>query len=82
MYMDNSSNNSDKIKQLIDEIAPFLHADGGIIEFVKYENNIVYVHLSGSCENCELIDYTLKDGILNYLKEQMPEIEDVINIPV
>ena len=80
--MNKSNDNSDKIKQLIDEIAPFLVADGGNIEFIKYENKIVYVHLSGACENCNLIGYTLNDGILNYLKEQIPEIEDVINIPV
>ena len=75
-------NTSEKIKQLIDEITPFLNADGGNVEFVKYENNRVYVHLSGACENCNLIDYTLKDGLLNYLKEQIDEIEDVINVPI
>ena len=80
--MNKSNDNSDKIKQLIDEIAPFLAADGGKIEFIKYENKIVYVRLSGACENCNLIGYTLNDGILNYLKEQIPEIKDVINIPV
>ena len=75
-------NTEEKIKQLIEEIKPFLESDGGNIEFIKYENNYVYVKLSGTCENCEYIDYTLKDGVLNYLKEQIPEIEDIINMPL
>ncbi len=75
-------NTEEQIKKLIEEITPFLNADGGNVEFIKYENKIVYVRLSGACENCNLIDYTLKDGILNYLKEHIDEIEDVINVPV
>jgi len=72
----------ENIKALIDEISPFLEADGGKVEFIKYENNIVYVRLAGACENCNMVDYTLKDGILNYLQSKVPEIEDVINVPV
>ena len=72
----------DKIKELLKEIAPFLEADGGLIEFIKYEDHIVYIKLSGACQNCDYIDYTIKDGILNYLKEKIPEIEDVINVPL
>ena len=73
---------TEKIKELIQEIAPFLEADGGNIEFIKYEDNYVYVRLSGHCENCEMMDVTLKDGVLNYIKEQVPEVIDVINVPV
>ena len=52
-----------KIKEVIDMLRPFLVSDGGDVEFVKYENHIVYIKLSGACANCMLIDYTLKDGI-------------------
>ena len=69
-----------KIKELIDEIRPFLMADGGDIEFVKYEDNIVYVKMNGACVNCHMLDLTLKDGIESMLMEEIPEIQAVINL--
>ena len=69
-----------KIKELIDEIRPFLMADGGNIEFVKYEDNIVYVKMNGACANCHMLDLTLKDGIESMLMEEIPEIQAVINL--
>ena len=68
------------ITATIDKIRPFLIGDGGNIEFVKYENNIVYIKMLGACEQCSLIDYTLKDSIESTLKEVVPEIKEVINI--
>ena len=64
----------------IDKVRPFLINDGGNIEFVKYEDNIVYVKLSGACENCELIDITMKDSIELMIKEMVPAVKEVVNI--
>ena len=64
----------------IDKIRPFLINDGGNIEFVKYENNIVYIKLLGACSNCEFIDYTIKDSIEFAIKEMVPTVKEVINI--
>ena len=69
-----------KIKELLDSIRPFLINDGGDIEFEKIENNIVYVRLLGACSNCSLIDATLHDSIEQIIKEEFPEIREVINI--
>lgn len=69
-----------KIIEVIDSIRPFIINDGGNIEFVKYENNIVYIQMLGSCANCELIDLTLKQGIECAIKEEIPEVEAVINL--
>ncbi len=69
-----------KIISLIDKIRPFLISDGGNLEFVKYENNIVYVHLSGACKDCAMIDITLKDGIEEMIVSEIPEVKEVINI--
>lgn len=68
------------IRKVIDELKPFLRNDGGDIEFIKYENNIVYVKMYGACSNCEMLDFTLKEGIEMAIKEEIPEIEGVINI--
>jgi Fe-S cluster biogenesis protein NfuA len=69
-----------KIIEIIDQLRPFLINDGGNIEFVKYENNIVYIKMMGACADCSLIDATLKDGIEAAIKEEVPEVKEVINI--
>ena len=69
-----------KIISLIDKIRPFLINDGGNLEFVKYENNIVYVRLTGACKDCAMIDVTLKDGIEEMITSEIPEVKEVINV--
>lgn len=69
-----------KIISLIDKMRPFLIGDGGDIEFVKYEDNIVYVRLTGACAGCSMIDVTLKDGIEEMIITEIPEVKEVINI--
>ena len=43
---------------VIDTIRPFLINDGGNIEFVKYEDGIVYIEMQGACAECISLDYT------------------------
>lgn len=70
----------DKIRELIEDLRPFLNQDGGDIEFLKYEDQYVYVKLTGACAHCGFQDETISFGIENYLKEQVPEIQGVINV--
>ena len=70
----------DKIIELLDEIRPYLISDGGDIKFIKYEDNIVYIELQGACMNCQMVDLTINDGVASLLKENIPEIKDVICI--
>ena len=69
-----------KIVSVIDKIKPFIISDGGNLEFVKYENNIVYVKLSGACAECPMMDITLKDGIEELIINEIPEVKEVRNI--
>ena len=69
-----------KIISVIDNLRPYLMSDGGNIEFVKFEDGIVYIKLQGACVNCSLIDMTLYDGIECVLKDEIPEVKGVINI--
>lgn len=73
-------NLEEKIKKVIDELRPYLINDGGNIEFVKYENNIVYIKMMGACAECSMLDYTLKDGIEQAIKEEVPEVKEVVNL--
>lgn len=70
----------EKIIETLDMIRPFLISDGGDVEFIKYEDNIVYVKLVGACAGCAMANATLKDGIEAALKDSMPEIKEVVNI--
>lgn len=70
-----------KIKDLLDDIRPFLNMEGGDIEFIKFdEDKNVYIKLTGACAMCEFQDFTIKENIESYLKEEVPEINEVINV--
>ena len=69
-----------KIIVLIDKLKPFLINDGGNLEFVKYEENIVYVRMLGACKDCDMMDITLKEGIEEIIISEIPEVKQVINI--
>lgn len=62
------------------DIRPAVAMDGGDILFHKYEDNIVYLRLKGSCSGCPSSTYTLKMGIETRLREQIPEIKEVVSI--
>lgn len=70
----------EKIKIEIEKIQPFLMSEGGFLEFIKYEDNIVYVRLGGACAECGLIDVTLKDGIEQVITSAIPEVKEVRRI--
>lgn len=69
-----------KIKDLLNNLRPYLQMDGGDIEFIDYKDNFVYIKLSGACAHCGYQDITIKDGIEEMLKSEIPEIEGVINV--
>ena len=50
------------------------------MEFVKYEDGIVYIKMLGACSHCAMIDFTLKDGIEAMLINEIPEVKSVVQI--
>ena len=70
----------EKIKEALDSVRPFIIMDGGDIEFVKYEDNIVYIKFLGACMNCLYSDDTLENGIFETIKEAVPEIDRVVKV--
>jgi len=63
-----------KIKEVLDKIRPQLQADGGDVEFVKFEDGLVYVALQGACTNCSYVNVTLYDGIESILVAEVPGV--------
>jgi Fe-S cluster biogenesis protein NfuA len=69
-----------KIIEVLNKIKPFLNDDGGDLEFVKFEDGIVYVRLLGACEGCAMADNTIKDMVEYTLTFEIPEVKEVRNI--
>ncbi len=70
----------EKIEKVLDSIRPYLNSDGGDIELVKYEDKYVYVKLLGGCSGCPHRNETIKNGVFEALKNEIPEIEGIINV--
>ncbi|MBT6120388.1 NifU family protein [bacterium] len=70
-----------KIKEILEnEIKPAVAMDGGDVNFSKFEDGIVYLALQGACSTCPSATMTLKMGIEARLKEECPDIEEVVQI--
>jgi Fe-S cluster biogenesis protein NfuA len=67
----------DNIETVLDELRPYLMADGGNVELVEVEGPVVRVRLQGACGSCPSSTMTLKMGIERKLKDSIPEISEV-----
>ena len=74
------TNIEEKIKSTIEKMRPFLINDGGDLEYIKYQDNIVYIKLKGACQGCPMMDITIKEGIEQLLVNEIPEIKEVRNV--
>ncbi len=63
-----------KIEGAIEQLRPFLEADGGDIRLLRVEDNIAKVQLLGACHSCSMSAMTLKAGIEEAIKKVAPEI--------
>ena len=70
----------DKIKAILEEIRPYLQRDGGDCEFVSYERNLVNLRLHGACGTCPSSLMTLRMGIENAIRDQVPDVQGVVNV--
>jgi Fe-S cluster biogenesis protein NfuA len=72
----------EKVEQALAKIRPALQADGGDVELVSVEEatGIVKVRLTGSCGGCPFALMTLKQGIEQTLKEEVPEAKEVRSV--
>jgi Fe-S cluster biogenesis protein NfuA len=69
-----------KIATVLESLRPTIRMDGGDLDFVRYEDTKVYVRFSGACIGCPMSMYTLKMGIESALKNEIPDITEVIAV--
>lgn len=69
----------EKVEKALDKIRPMLQADGGNVDLVEVsDEGVVKLKLTGSCGCCPMSQMTLKMGIEKILKQEVPEVKEVI----
>ena len=70
----------DKIAEVLNKIRPLLMRDGGDVELVEVNDGTVKVKLTGACAGCPMSTMTLKMGIEKILKQEVPEVKEVVSV--
>ena len=70
----------EKVEEVLEKIRPALMRDGGNVELVNVNDGTVEVKLTGACAGCPFSTMTLKMGIEQVLKQEIPEIKEVIAV--
>lgn len=65
------------VLKTIEKVRPYLMNDGGDVEFVKLEDDIVYVRVHGACVGCSALDLTLKEGVEALILDEVEGIKEV-----
>ncbi|MBN2098213.1 MAG: NifU family protein [Dehalococcoidia bacterium] len=70
----------EEVEKVLSKIRPNLQADGGDVELVNVKAGVVTVRLKGACGGCPMATITLKHGIERVLKEEIPEVKEVVAV--
>jgi len=70
----------EKVETALAKIRPALQADGGDVELVDVNEGVVKLKLTGACIGCPMATITLKQGIERILKEQIPEVKEIVAV--
>ncbi len=68
----------DKVEAVLNKIRPSLVADGGNVELIDVNDGVVKIKLTGACAGCPMATMTLKSGIERILKQEIPEVKEVV----
>lgn len=70
-----------EIQRIFDEqVNPQIAAHGGFVQLLEVQGSKAYIEMGGGCQGCGMANVTLKQGIEVAVKEQLPEIEELIDI--
>jgi Fe-S cluster biogenesis protein NfuA len=70
----------DKVEEVLNKIRPNLVSDGGNVELINVDDGRVELKLTGACAGCPMSTLTLKMGIERILKQEIPEVKEVVAI--
>mgnify|MGYP003321980904 FL=1 len=72
--------NEENVIIVLEELVPYIEADGGFLQLVEIEDGYVKVRLGGACETCAMSTMTLKQGIERKLLEEIPDVKGVVQV--
>ena len=73
----------ERVTAALDKIRPFLLADGGDVKVLEVTKDmVVMIELTGACETCPMSSMTMKAGVEDVIKREVPEIKSVIAVNV
>jgi Fe-S cluster biogenesis protein NfuA len=70
----------EKVESALVKVRPALQADGGDVELVDVSEGVVKLKLKGACAGCPMSAMTLRDGVERLIKEQIPEVKEVVSV--
>ncbi len=72
----------EKILAVLEAVRPMLARHRGDVQFVDFDepSGVVTVRFTGMCSHCPLSDMTLKGGIEEIMKEQVPQVRQVVAV--
>lgn len=71
----------ERVQALIDNsINPAVASHGGYIELIDVKDDTVYIQMAGGCQGCGAADVTLKAGIERLIKEEIPEVREILDV--
>jgi Fe-S cluster biogenesis protein NfuA len=71
----------DKVNGIIETLRPYLQDDGGDIELIEVTDDLVVkVQLQGACGACPYSLMTLKNGVEQAIRKEIPEIKEVVGV--
>jgi len=68
------------IEEALESMRPFLRKDGGDVELVSYQDNVVKLKLLGACSTCTISHLTMKAGLEETIKKMLPEVKEVMAV--
>ncbi len=71
----------EKVEAVLAKIKPALQNHGGDVELVEVNDGVVSVRLKGACGGCPMATMTIKNGIEQILKKELPEVNEVVSVP-
>jgi Fe/S biogenesis protein NfuA len=70
----------ERVQHLLDtSINPGVAGHGGFVRLMDVQDNVVYLQMGGGCQGCGMADVTLKAGIESLIKEEIPEVTEVLD---
>ena len=68
----------EKIKKIIEKMRPYIQMHGGDVSLVDINDGVVKLRISGACAECQLSDETFNQMLGGMIKEEVPEVKDIL----